>query len=144
MSCTNQIWIPCNAHVGGWTRATRFDIVENTFLLLQLRYVALVFGRLTILIQVVEVVEAFACVEVHKVGSVDVKVVRIGSQIDCLLAEQSFDKPQDKKATDKICHDFGVFCFVNHFAKMFLTSVAAVTISVMIYIVINLAMDQCE
>ena len=95
MSCTNQIGIPCNAHVGGRTRATRFDIVENTFLLFQLRYVALVFGWLTIIIQVVEVVKAFACVEVHQVGSVDVKVVRIGSQVDCLLAKQSFDKPQD-------------------------------------------------
>ena len=95
MGCTNQIWIPCNAHVGGRTRATRFDIVENTSFFLQLRYVALVFGWFTILIQVVEVVEAFACVEVHQVGSVDVKVVRIGSQIDCLHANQSFDKPQD-------------------------------------------------
>ena len=95
MGCTNQNWIPCNAHVGGWTRTTRFDIVENTFFFLQLRYVALVFGWLTIIIQVVEVVEAFACVEVHQVGSVDVKVVRIGSQVDCLLANQSFDKPQD-------------------------------------------------
>ena len=143
MGCTNQFWIPCNAHVGGRTRATRFDIVENTFFFLQLRYVALVFGRLTILIQVVEVVEAFACVEVHQVGSIDVQVVRIGSQVYCLLAEQSFDKPQDKKATDKICHDFDVFCFVNHLAKMFLTAVAAVTMPV-IYVVINLAMDQCE
>ena len=95
MSCTNQIWIPCNAHIGGWTRATRFDIVQNTFLLFQLRYVALVFRRLAILIQVVEVVEALACVEVHKVGSVDVKVVRIRSQVNCLLANQSFYKPQD-------------------------------------------------
>ena len=95
MSCTNQNWIPCNAHVGGRTRTTRFDIVEITFFFLQLRYVALVFGRLTILIQVVEVVEAIACVEVHKMGSVDVQVVRIGSQIDCVLANQSFDKPQD-------------------------------------------------
>ena len=95
MGCTNQNWIPCNAHVGGWTRTTRFDIVENTFFFLQLRYVALVFGWLTIIIQVVEVVKAFACVEVHQVGSVDVKVVRIGSQVDCLLAKQSFDKPQD-------------------------------------------------
>ena len=100
MSSTNQIWIPCNAHVGGRTRATRFDIVENTFFFLQLRYVALVFGRFTILIQVVEVVEALACVEVHKVGSVDVKVVRTGAQIDCLLAKQSFDKPQDYKVTE--------------------------------------------
>ena len=143
MSCTNQNWIPCNAHVGGWTRATRFDVVQNTFFILQLRYVALVFGRLTILIQVVEVVEALACVEIHKVGSVDVKVIRIRSQVYCLLANQSFDKPQDKKATNKICHDFAVFCFVNHFAKMFLTAVAAVTMPV-IYIVIILAMDQCE